>query len=153
MTAGSKSIRGFSLTELVITLLIAGILASLAMPSFVRQIKQDRVVNNANYLSAFYKYSRSEAVKQAKTLHLVASSSKWLLQSQTDGEWVTVHEFSVVDDSIEIEYADRTITSTGEVDQALNLLVTDNDDSTTDYRLCVLQSGQSWVDEADKNCA
>ncbi|WP_105166741.1 pilus assembly FimT family protein [Pseudoalteromonas sp. T1lg23B] len=153
MTVGSKYARGFSLTELIIALLIMGILASLAMPSFVKQIKQDRIVNNANYLSAFYKYSRSEAVKQSKTLQLVADSSKWLLKSQQEGQWVTVHEFSVGDDSIEVEYADRTITSTGEIDQALNLLITDNDVSTTDYRLCVLQSGQSWIGEADKNCA
>ncbi|CAM4073211.1 pilus assembly FimT family protein [Pseudoalteromonas byunsanensis] len=152
MIAGSKYVRGFSLAELLITLLILTMVVSLAMPSFVRQIKQDRIVSNANYLSAFYKYSRSEAVKQSKTLQLVADPSKWLLKSLIDGQWVTVHEFSVEDDSIEVEYANRVITSTGEIDQALNILITDNDADTTDYRLCVLQSGQSWIGEAGKNC-
>ncbi|BBN82977.1 hypothetical protein PA25_29620 [Pseudoalteromonas sp. A25] len=153
MTAGSEvSQNGFSLIELVVALGIISILALIAMPSFVTQIKQDRLTNNVNLLSAFYKYSRSEAVKQSKSVQLIKENSSWLLKSRENGVLVTVNQFSATDPSIKIGFEDRTISSTGELDQAVNMLVTDDDTSTADYRFCVLKSGQSWVDKAESNC-
>ncbi|MBD1584284.1 GspH/FimT family pseudopilin [Pseudoalteromonas sp. S16_S37] len=154
MVVGSHSSlnKGFSLIELVVALGIISILALVAMPSFITQIKQDRLTNNANLLSAFYKYSRSEAVKQSKSVQLVDDNSSWLLKARENGVLVTINQFSATDSSIQISYVDRTISSTGEIDQVVNILVTDNDPSTTDYRFCILQSGQSWVDKAEENC-
>ncbi|WP_440054292.1 GspH/FimT family pseudopilin [Pseudoalteromonas sp. T1lg65] len=154
MTVGNNNTKqaGFSLFELIVALAIVGILTFLATPSFMHQIKQDRVVNNANQISSFYKYARSEAVKQAKSIVLTASEDKWLLQAQRSGQLAVLHEFSTTHESIAINYPDIVVSSTGELNQNVNILITDNEDSTVDYRLCILLSGQSWIAEAGQGC-
>ncbi|CAH9062457.1 hypothetical protein PSECIP111951_02693 [Pseudoalteromonas holothuriae] len=153
MVVGSKRVKGVTLIELLVALSIIGILSIIAMPSFVQQIKQDRLTNTANLMSAFYKYSRSEAVKQAKSVQLVDNGSSWLVRStDSNGQLQTLNQFSVTHSSISISYVDRTISSTGELNQIIDILISDNDSASDDYRFCVLQSGQSWINEAEINC-
>lgn len=145
--------KGFTLVELLITLSVVAILVSLAAPSFSTQVKQDRLVNSANQLSSLYKFARSEAVKRAQTITLLEQNDSWLVQVTHNGQVKTLKRFDPPYESIEIGLVDRIVRSTGELNQASNILLTDKDDSTEDFRLCILQSGQSWVGEAAENCA
>lgn len=58
------SCLGFTLVELMITLTIAGIMLSLAAPSFQTFIRNTQVRSAADDLVSIFNYSRSEAVKR-----------------------------------------------------------------------------------------
>jgi type IV fimbrial biogenesis protein FimT len=59
-----KAILGFTLIELIVTLVIAAILLALAAPSMTSFIRRDRIITQANDLVADLSFARSEAIKR-----------------------------------------------------------------------------------------
>ncbi|WP_114240121.1 GspH/FimT family pseudopilin [Dyella sp. C9] len=55
-------LRGFTLVELVITIVVLAVLAAAAMPSFMGLIRRNEVTSQANNLLADLQYARSEAL-------------------------------------------------------------------------------------------
>lgn len=74
--------RGFTLIELVITIAIAAIFASLAAPGFRQLIASQRIRTASFDLVSALGYARSEAVKRNTPVTLRAGAS-------TDGAWAT----------------------------------------------------------------
>ena len=144
---------GFTMIELVITVGIVGIMSLSAAPAVSDFIKQERLLTNANQLNAIYKYARSEAVKRSQTVSLVKDDTSWLVQVEQAGAMVTIKQFDSSHNYIAAELVDRIVRSTGEVNLQSNILISDSDSDTTDYRLCILRSGQSWLGEAADDCA
>jgi type IV fimbrial biogenesis protein FimT len=67
-------VRGFTLIELVVTVGIVAILASIALPSFVSVIKNDTATAQANSLVFMLNYARSEAVEQDTSVTICPST-------------------------------------------------------------------------------
>ncbi|TQF72907.1 GspH/FimT family pseudopilin [Pseudoalteromonas luteoviolacea] len=153
MIVGKSKEQGVTLIELLVCVALVAVLSSLAMPSVITYIKQDRVDSNVHTLNSVYQYARSEAVKREQTVKLVKQESNWLVTTMVDGREKTLRKFTIGHESIYVDLVDREVRSTGELNFMSNILVSDNDNSTRDYRLCILRSGQSWVSEAAKNCA
>tara|TARA_R110002049_G_scaffold152381_9_gene316364 strand:- start:1112 stop:1654 length:543 start_codon:yes stop_codon:yes gene_type:complete len=61
-------INGFTLVELLIVLSIIGILAALAMPSFMSNIEKRKIISAAEMVSSDLKWARSESIKQNQEL-------------------------------------------------------------------------------------
>ncbi|ABA56520.1 putative type-4 fimbrial pilin related signal peptide protein (plasmid) [Nitrosococcus oceani ATCC 19707] len=56
--------HGFTLAELIITLAIAAILTTMAVPSFTGAIRTDRLVTDTNTLITTFTLARTEAIKR-----------------------------------------------------------------------------------------
>lgn len=77
MTAPEKKLRGFTLIELMIVIVIVGILAAVAMPSFREYILNQRVKNASFDLMAALTLTRSEAIKRSADIDLTKESGGW----------------------------------------------------------------------------
>ncbi len=99
--------KGFTLLELMITVVIAGILASMAVPSFTQAIKNNRMSTQINELLATFNYARSEAIKRSTGISVCSSTDGascsnnwkdgWIVFVDTDsdktvGEVLRVHK-------------------------------------------------------------
>ncbi|MCQ8876531.1 GspH/FimT family pseudopilin [Pseudoalteromonas shioyasakiensis] len=147
-----KKHLGFTLLEVLITITIISILTAVAAPSFIDFIKRDRLVTSSNQLHSVYKLARSEAIKRDQSVQLEASQSQWLVKTQVGTSQETLTTFTPTHQSITVELTTITISNTGELNNTFEYLVTDNDTSTTDFKLCLLQSGQSWIVEGAQTC-
>lgn len=88
---GIKLTRGFNLVELVVVVSIAGILASVAIPSFNSSIASMRAKNAASNVYDGLVRARSEAVKRNSTIKLVPIdgwAKGWQMQLSSDANQV-----------------------------------------------------------------
>lgn len=69
--------HGFTLVELMITIVIFGILLTVAVPSFTSYILNQRVKTSAFELTAALSYARSEAIKLNTDVQLSEDDSGW----------------------------------------------------------------------------
>ncbi len=67
-----SSQKGFTLIELMISLGILAILATMAVPSFQRVIENNRVTSQANSLLSAVQTARSEAVRRGVPVRFIA---------------------------------------------------------------------------------
>lgn len=70
-----KKTLGFTLIEMLVTISIVAILASIAVPSFSKMIERNRITSGTNeFLSALI-LTRSEAVKRSQTVTVCVSNA------------------------------------------------------------------------------
>ena len=150
MDINMREQQGFTLTELLITLAILGILSSVALPSFVGQLKYNRLVSNTNQLQSVFKFARSEAAKRDKTVTLDENNGEWHVM--IDGQAAALQKFQASHESISVSgLKDVVIAATGEVNGNDNdFLITDSDNSTVDFCLQILISGQVQRTKANR---
>lgn len=69
-----RSIQGSTLIELMVVLVVAAVLLSMAAPSFVGIMRTSRIATAANGLIASLQLARSEAIKRAVRVTVCAGS-------------------------------------------------------------------------------
>jgi type IV fimbrial biogenesis protein FimT len=69
--------QGFTLIELLVTITIAGILLSIAIPSFTSVIRKNRLTTINNEFVTSLNFARSEAVKRGVSVWVRKSGSNW----------------------------------------------------------------------------
>jgi type IV fimbrial biogenesis protein FimT len=79
--------HGFTLIELMITLGIAAILLTAAVPSFNTTIKNNRLITQTNLLVSSISLARSEAVKHGRTATVCVNSAQPVVQCTAETNW------------------------------------------------------------------
>ena len=77
-----KGMRGFTLVELMITIALLGIVATIAVPNFVQFIRNNQVQAKADELKTFLQYARGQAVTTRKTYEVDTTTTAWELKPQ-----------------------------------------------------------------------
>lgn len=72
-----SAVRGFTLVELLVTISIAAILLTLAVPSFSTLILNQQVRVAAGDMQTTLFYARSEAIKRAADVSVVPTGGNW----------------------------------------------------------------------------
>jgi type IV fimbrial biogenesis protein FimT len=70
-----NKMQGFTLVELMITIVVLGILTTIAVPGFQNFVLNSRMSSTANDLVSTLNFARSEAVKQAGNITVCASTN------------------------------------------------------------------------------
>lgn len=73
---GAANVRGFTLLELMVTLAVAVVLLTIAIPSYRSVVTRNSVAANANDLVGSLNYARSEAVSRGTTVYVCASQNQ-----------------------------------------------------------------------------
>lgn len=68
---------GFTLVELMVTLAVAAIILTLAVPSFQGLIEKSQLTTEANGLASAMQVARSEAVKRGENVSLTANGASF----------------------------------------------------------------------------
>ncbi len=76
---------GFTLMELMITLVVMAILAAIALPSFQSIIENRRLAGAADNLFSDLQFARSEAIKQNQTVQFQFNTGNWCYGIDDDG--------------------------------------------------------------------
>ena len=82
-----KKLNGFTVIELMITIVIAAILMTVAIPSFLKTIQNNQITTQANELFTSLSIARAEAIKQGDSVTVCSSTDQASCAGSTD--WKT----------------------------------------------------------------
>ena len=66
-----KNQTGFTIIELFIVILVAGVLVAIAVPSYTKMIRNNCITTSTNLLVSSLQYARSEAIKLRQTVSVL----------------------------------------------------------------------------------
>ncbi|MBS0439165.1 MAG: GspH/FimT family pseudopilin [Proteobacteria bacterium] len=111
--------QGFTLVELMITIFVAAILVTLALPSFREVLINNRVTSSTNQLVADLQLARSEAVNRGTLVAVVSNSGT----NDWSGGWQVIADSVFKNDGTFTDSADAILRASAGVDTAGNYSV------------------------------
>lgn len=69
-----RYIRGFTILELMITIVIAAILLTIAVPSFTNLLRRNQITTYANEFATTVNLARAEAIKRGTNISIISNA-------------------------------------------------------------------------------
>ena len=90
---------GFTIVELMVSIAVAAVLVTLAVPSFGNLLERNQLAGNINNFVSSLTLARSEAIKRKQTVVLCASndSDGCTAESDYDQGWIVYVETAAID--------------------------------------------------------
>lgn len=107
-----RFIRGFTMVEVLVVLLILGILTMAGLPSFRSFVVNQRVQNASFDLMSSLMLARSEAIKRNANVDVVPSSGSWLNGWATNAGTLNVDTRSALSGGISVTCYSGSSTTT-----------------------------------------
>jgi len=146
-----KSVKGFTLIELMVTVALVAITAGIAIPAFSQLIQDNRIQSQAEELNALLQYARSEAVirKRSVTVNLDAATG----EVEIIGGGTALRDTTLELRAIDLAVSDASVTyrpnGTSTVPNFRTVFCRDADPATG-YELTVVGSGSSRLSNKGK---
>ena len=83
----NRTQSGFTLYELLITLLIVGVILTLGIPNLTQFTQNSRITTTANDLHAAFQVARSEAARAKTNITICASDNSMTAAADCQGNW------------------------------------------------------------------
>ncbi|WP_339647952.1 GspH/FimT family protein [Halopseudomonas pelagia] len=140
-----KSVKGFTLIELMIVVVLLAIAAAIAVPNFINLIHNNQLQGKADELNNLLQYARSEAVSTRSSVNVQASSadSKWVVV--IDGNVTRMLEYNSDQMDINSSIVTLTFNSNGTAGNAAKIGVCRDGDKANGYLLEVMRSGATFI--------
>jgi len=90
-----KSVRGFTLVEVMIAISVLGILAALAAPSFVNTIEKTKSRKMSDFVVQLVNYSKAEALNKNKNVYMTVANNAICVSSNV------IHSCDIRNDPIQ----------------------------------------------------
>ncbi|OYY93121.1 MAG: hypothetical protein B7Y41_13305 [Hydrogenophilales bacterium 28-61-23] len=92
--SGPRRRSGFTLIELMVTISIVAIMATIAVPSFIELIRNSRLTSQANDFVLALMYAKSEAIKRVQSVVVCSSSNGTSCAGSTSWEqgWIVYQD-------------------------------------------------------------
>lgn len=142
----SKNQKAFTLIELLVTISVVGVLLALAVPSYNKQVLNNRSVALGEEFLGAVNLARYEAVKRAKRVSICASSDSTTATPSCTGNWTDGY-IMFVDEATSDDAASPALGSTPTIIRVYgksvansSIAVTNNATATTFIRYTALGS-------------
>ncbi len=130
----TKNLLGFTVIELMITIVIAAVLLTVGVPSFNELIKQNNITTQTNTIIAALNYARNETITQNDDVTIqpiIASSTDWTAGWQITADGNTLRFFDAIDDAaLQLSHPDSDTTIVYRPDGSVK-----NDDASSNITL------------------
>lgn len=140
--------RGFTLIELMLTIVLIGLVAAIAVPGFQSLIESNRLKSGTNGVVGVLNYARSEALKQGVSVDVAARvNGDWKqgLQASAGGDTLRVSE--PLGGDLQVTGSDVSFLGNGMADGSATFRICIEGDRGRE--IVVNQGGQVRTEEVD----
>lgn len=144
--------QGFTLIELMVTIVILAVLVTIAAPAMSDFIEKRRLVGAAEEIQSQIQYARTEAVKQSRELHISIDENEWCIGTGTIANCDCTEIDASEPGACVIPLGDETVMRTTSVAAFPNITLTSDPDNIridgvrglTDTSSITLTSPRGW---------